>query len=110
MPMATPSGEATSEGNTQHPMIGGDVSKLFVRTQAAPGVALLVTVHKDTGGGIMTTALTCTVPSGMTTCSDITHSATFADGDLFSLEVDPDGTTTPSVIRFHYVLKFEPTP
>lgn len=88
----------------------GVMDKLFVSNSVAPGAARSFdyTIFKN---GVAT-AITCQMTgagsgAGITTCSDLTHSATYAAGDTLSIETSPAGT--PSSGNLRGGLRFVPT-
>jgi len=91
--------------------VGGTVSNLYVRLDRSPGVPeepnanrhWLFTVRKNGVGG----PVTCTVPDLGTTCSDISHSMEFAEGDLITIEADPSAEPdAPGPVKMKWTAKF----
>jgi hypothetical protein len=92
-PFLTTSASTTTESSVQMVVpVAGTIGNLAVDIGTAPGggKSWTFTVHK-TGAD---TTITCPMSGGggNTTCKDNTHTASFAAGDLLSLEVQPAGT------------------
>jgi hypothetical protein len=84
--------------------VGGTLSKLYIRLDAAPGTngAWRFVVRKN---GV-DQALTCDIPNPATTCSDTTNSVAFSEGDLISLRVLSIGSTNPTDSNLRFSAKF----
>ena len=84
----------------------GTVSALRVVLQNAPGGGNRVTftLRKDTGGGPVATALTCTITNNQTTCSDTGNSVAVAAGDKLDIEATPQSLPNNSYV--YYTTKY----
>ncbi len=85
------------------PMPAGlSVQNLSVAASTAPTVGPLVITVLDNGAA---TSLTCTISTGMTTCTDSAHSFSTSGGDFLEVRVsnDPSNTgMTRFVVSFTY--------
>ena len=80
-------------GNADIPVSSGTASKLIVNASPTGGDTATVVLYKN---GVAT-ALTCTINSGGTNCTDMSNSVTFADGDLLAIRYDETGGPTSRV-------------
>jgi hypothetical protein len=73
----------------------GTVKNLYVLAQQGPGTgnSWTMTVRRNSND----TSVTCTISGTSTTCSDTSHTAVFAAGDLFSISVTGSGGAKPGV-------------
>jgi hypothetical protein len=71
----------------------GTVKNFYVLAQQGPGTgnSWTMTVRKNSTD----TSVTCTISGTNTTCSDKSHTAVFAAGDLISVGVTGDGGAKP---------------
>jgi hypothetical protein len=99
------SGSSATEGHVQQPMpVAGTLNNFYVRIDSALAAtnSETYTVRKNA----VDTALTCTITSvgGAVTCSDTTHSVSFAAGDLISIGTAHTGVVPTSGARWtaHY--------
>lgn len=75
-----------AESNVYLPLpFGCTIKNLTVFAQGSPGVGEAYTATLMKTG--VATALTCQITAGLNTASDTTHSATFVQGDRYSLKV-----------------------
>jgi len=77
----------------------GTIKNFFVFVQAAPGAggSWVITVRKQTPpAASAATAVTCTIAGTAVSCSDLTHTASFAAGDLIAIQVTPVGAPVAS--------------
>ncbi len=75
----------------------GTIKNFFVFIQAPPGgvASYTFTVRRQTlPAPSAATAVTCTITGAATSCSDPTHTAAFAAGDLIAISITPAGTPT----------------
>jgi hypothetical protein len=81
--------QSGTEGNVNVPVSSGVASKLFlnVATNLAAGTTATLTLRKN---GV-NTALTCTIPVGSSSCSDLVNSVAFVNGDLLSIQYAETG-------------------
>ncbi|HYP55488.1 MAG TPA: hypothetical protein VEQ41_04205, partial [Solirubrobacterales bacterium] len=89
-PFLTSAASSTESNVQQIVPVAGAVANLTVKIGNNPNngsgtQSWTFTIHKNGGS----TAVTCTVPEGSTTCAS-TGSETFAAGELISLEADPN--------------------
>ena len=84
----------------------GTVSSLRVVLELAPGGgnSVTFTLRKDTGGGPVATALTCTITNNNTSCQDTTNSVTVAPGDKLDILATPN--SNPNQGHVHYTTKY----
>jgi hypothetical protein len=75
---------------------------VFVQTAPGAGASWTLTVRK-TGAA---TAVTCTIAGTAQTCSDTTHTAAFAAGDLISVGIASSGS--PPVTPGRWAAQFVP--
>jgi hypothetical protein len=79
----------------------GTIANFYVALAGAPGTAASgkaydVTVYKNGSA----TAVTCQVLNTATTCSDVTHTASYVAGDSIAVETVPTGTPTLRVAKW----------
>jgi hypothetical protein len=86
---------AGGETNTDMVVSSGTASKLIVAVDAAMGVgeSVTLTLRKNA----VDTALTCTVGTGSSSCTNLVSSVGFADGDRFSVRYNETGNTNTRV-------------
>jgi Collagen triple helix repeat (20 copies) len=91
-------GASTTESQFQQNVpAAGTVNNFYVRADgAAGGTSIVYTVRKNGAD----TAVTCTMTSVQSACSDSTHSVTFAAGDLISIGTAKSGATSQQVTRW----------
>ena len=74
-----------NEANAQIPVPAGTARNLFFHVSPGIGggqtMTLIIRVNGTTPAG----TLTCIIPAGQQSCSDTTHTVTFAAGDLLSV-------------------------
>lgn len=95
-------GITSTEAFQQMPVpIAGTIGTLRAAVTVTPasGKSRVFTVRKNGAA----TAVTCTINPGATTCADTTHTASFAAGDLFTLEQNGINTPTSSVLMYGVV-------
>ena len=93
--------QSGTEATVNVPVSSGSASKLvFHVSSALSGATATLTVRKN---GV-DTALTCQIPDGSSSCTNLGSSVTFADGDLLSLRYDE--TNNPNV-RIKYSILYE---
>jgi hypothetical protein len=81
----------------------GTLSQFAVRASADAGSstdAYVITVRKNGASQ----AVTCTITSSSNICNDASHTATFAAGDLISIQID--GQNSPDTINFHWTAEY----
>src|SRR5690348_303 len=81
----------------------GKASQLHVRISAAEGAA--ATLAFTLTDGATQEAVTCTVPNSGTTCSDLTHSFSFAAGDSLTWQTVQTGTGTSARIYISFEIQ-----
>lgn len=69
---------------------GGTLKNLYCWLASAPSTNTICNVRKRGTGN---TAITCTVPSGSTTCQDLTHTVTVTAGDSYDIQYDATNNT-----------------
>jgi hypothetical protein len=93
--------QSGTEGNVNVPVSSGTASKLvFTVSAALTGATATITVRQNGSD----TALTCTIPDGGSSCTNLVDSVTFADGDLLSLRYNE--TNNPNV-RIKYSILYQ---
>jgi hypothetical protein len=81
--------QSTNEDNVNVPVSSGTASKLvFVVSPALTGGDTASLRVRKNG---VDTALTCTIVSGQSSCSNLVSTVTFADGDVLSLRYAETG-------------------
>jgi hypothetical protein len=89
--------DSDTESTVDVPVTSGVASKLLFRleTPLAGGQTATLTLRKNGAD----TALTCTITSSSTaaTCTDFTHTVTFADGDMLSTRYNEAGNPNTRV-------------
>jgi hypothetical protein len=75
--------QSGTEANQNVPVSSGTASKLVMAVSANLGATETATLTIRRNG--VNTALTCTIPSGSSTCSNLVSSEAFANGDLLSI-------------------------
>jgi hypothetical protein len=73
----------------------GTVKNFYVLAQQGPGTGNSWTMTLRKNGA--NTSVTCTISNLATQCSDTTHTAVFAAGDLISIGITGDGGAKPGV-------------
>jgi hypothetical protein len=94
MPWDTTSSD--TESFVDVPVTAGVASKMVFRSETlTAGQTATLTLRKNGAD----TALTCTITSSSTaaTCTDFTHTVTFADGDLLSIRYNETGNPNTRV-------------
>jgi hypothetical protein len=92
--------QSATEGNVNVPVSSGTASKLVLTVSAnLSGATATLTLRKNGAN----TALTCTIPSGQSTCTNLVDSIPFADGDLLSLRYDETGAPN---VRIKYSILY----
>jgi hypothetical protein len=81
--------------NIAVPVPAGTVRNLRANVNPAPGVGQSLTFTVEKNGP--DTSVSCVISGAATTCSDTTNSATFVDGDLLSVSVQPSSSSTPAM-------------
>jgi len=91
-------GQSTTESQLQQNMpAAGTLKNFYVRADGAVGgTSIKYTVRKNGAD----TAVTCTMTSAQSTCSDTTNSVAFLAGDLISIGSTKTGSTTPQPTRW----------
>jgi hypothetical protein len=93
--------QSGTEGNVNVPVSSGTASKLvFNVSSALSGATATITVRKNGAN----TTLTCTIPDGGSSCTDLVNTVAFADGDLLSLSYTE--TNNPNV-RIKYSILYQ---
>ena len=92
------SGSSTTESQFQQNMpAAGTVRNLYVRADGAVGgTSISYTVRKNGAD----TAVTCTMTSAQSTCSNTANSVGFSAGDLISVATNKTGATNPQQTRW----------
>ncbi len=85
--------------------IGGTLSNVNFSVSAAPGAGKSWTVTIQDNGS--NTLLTCTISNPATSCSDVSHSATIAAGDLLVAFISTVGT--PASANLYVNEQFSPS-
>jgi len=87
--------------------ISGELSDLYVRLDNSPGGTNSYTFTIRING--VDSTLTCTILGSATSCSDIdlSHSVTFAAGDLIAVKADPS-SPAPTARAMRWTAKFAP--
>ncbi len=83
----------------------GTLSKLRVNVTTAPGASprgWTIYVRKN---GVNTT-VTCSIGTGATSCTDITHTVTFAATDTLSLGITASATAPTNLGRIGWVANY----
>jgi hypothetical protein len=90
--------QTTTESQLQQNVpVAGTVKNFYVRANGnVGGTSITYTVRKN---GV-NTAVTCTMTSAQSTCSDTTDSAVFSAGDLISIGSAKSGATTAQITRW----------
>lgn len=96
------SSDETENGQTMP--TGGSLSKLRVSLSSSPSTNEIITIRKRGTGN---TALTCTVSSGSTTCTDITHTLTVAAGEVYDIQWDGTNDNNGPIVKASMI--FNPT-
>lgn len=92
---ATPASTATNNSFSTMP-VGGTMDHLYVNLNAAPaGVTSRTFTVEDAGSA---TSLTCTITGAATSCSDVTHSFTYAAGDRIILDMTLTGSPVAAIV------------
>jgi hypothetical protein len=87
--------ETGSESAANIPVSSGTASKLVVAlSDPLEGGESVTIVLRRNGAD---TALTCTIGSGQSSCSDLVNSEAFNDGDLLSVRYDETGGPSEGV-------------
>jgi hypothetical protein len=81
--------QSGTESSQDIPVSSGTASKLVMRVGGVLGAGTTATLTVRRNG--VNTALTCTIPSGSDTCSNLVNSEAFADGDLLSILYNETG-------------------
>ena len=81
----------------------GTVGNLRVRVNNAEGASATLAITLMDGA--TAEAVTCTVGNSASTCSDLTHTFTFAAGDLLSWQTVQVGTGTSQIIFISYTVQ-----
>ena len=91
-------GTSTTESQFQQNVpFDGTLANLYVRAEGTVGgTSIVYTVRKNDAD----TAVTCTMTSAQSTCSDTANSVAFSAGDLISIGSAKTGATTPQVTRW----------
>ena len=91
-------GTSTTEAHfEQNVPFAGTLTNLYVRAEGTVGGTSVVYTVRKNGSA---TAVTCTMTSAQSTCSDTANSVAFAAGDLISIGSAKTGATTPQVTRW----------
>jgi hypothetical protein len=94
--------QSSTESNVQIPLQAGSISNLQVSVITAPGSGNSWTITVRKAGA--DTAVTCTISGSATTCSDTSHSVSFTEGQLVSIETTPASTPTGTSLMTYSVL------
>jgi len=93
--------QSGTEGNANVPVSSGVASKLvFAVSVAVGGATATLTVRKNGAD----TLLGCTIPDGASSCTDLSDTVTFVDGDLLSLEYEESGNPN---VRAKYSILYQ---
>jgi hypothetical protein len=78
--------EYAAESSAQVPVSSGTASKLVVAVSdpLEAGESVTIVIRRNAAN----TAITCTIPAGSSSCSDLVNSQAFNDGDLLSIRYD----------------------
>jgi hypothetical protein len=87
--------QSGTEGNEDVPVSAGTASKLIFRLGGTLSGSQTATLTLRKNG--VDTAITCTIPNNGSSCTDFTHTATFADGDTFSIRYNESGSPNTRV-------------
>lgn len=107
-PFAGGGGSSATESNVGVPSpMTGTLSSMYVHVSAAPsaGSVIVVTLRDNNAPQ----ALTCTIPSGQVSCSDLTHQAFPLAGDLLDWQVTAAGSVNP-ISNISIGVQFTPAP
>lgn len=91
----TPNAGVEPAGIEQGPMLLRNLTVGVVTTPAA-GQTYTATIYKDSAygaGGAGATAITCQIANPNRTCTDTTHTATLADGNVWFLQIVTSATS-----------------
>lgn len=91
-------GSSTTEDQFQQNVpMAGTLANLYVRGDGTIGGSSITYTVRKNGAD---TAVTCTMTSAQSTCSDTAHSVGFSAGDLISIGTAKSGATTPQQTRW----------
>ena len=86
--------QSATESSEDIPVAAGTANKLIFRMGTVLTNAQTATITLRKNG--VDTLITCTIPNSGSSCTDYTHTATFADGDSLSIRYNETGATKPT--------------